>query len=180
MQQKVTTPTTVADSEASSVNASSDGELEAASKESAPQPCSQATKMYSNIANYWLSCFLGVYGHHSGVVRAIKLKDGEMSISEGEEVMKSVILPSAWIRLRGVSITCMRRNLNWEYLFSPIRVVSDGSPIFAACREGDINEVRSLLRNSHATLQDTSEWGWSLLHVSLYSFLFILPLSRKG
>lgn len=168
-QQKTTTVTPSIDSKATprspTVSASNDVKAEAVRE----PPC-QNTKMFFPTTNHWISSFFGVYSHHSGVTRTIQVKHGRMQVSEGELVIKRVILPSAWLRLWGVSITCMRRNLGWEYLFTPIRVVSDCSPIFRACREGDIHEVISLLNNSQATLQDTSEWGWSLLHVSLLQF----------
>ncbi|KAG4416344.1 hypothetical protein IFR04_010506 [Cadophora malorum] len=41
----------------------------------------------------------------------------------------------------------------------------EDSSIFAACRTGDIEEVQRMLTDGEASINDTNEYGWTLLHV---------------
>lgn len=45
-------------------------------------------------------------------------------------------------------------------------MVPDSSPIFEACRTGDVDEVIRLVQEGKATVFDVSGKGWSLLHVT--------------
>ncbi|TGO29917.1 hypothetical protein BPAE_0009g00110 [Botrytis paeoniae] len=76
------------------------------------------------------------------------------------------ILPKAWIRLKGMHIKQSRRFGRWTYYFRPIRVVTDNSPIFDACRNGDIGGVLQLVHTGKASVFDTSQGGCNLLHVA--------------
>jgi hypothetical protein len=123
-------------------------------------------KDYVALNNRSLSCFLGLYNHHSGALRVSHVKDGKLTVSEGHQIQKWTILPSAWLSQCGFAGMCINKSLRREYHCTPIRVVPDSSQIIDACRIGDIREISSLLINSQASLHDTTEWGWSLLHVS--------------
>ncbi|EPE24808.1 Ankyrin repeat-containing protein [Glarea lozoyensis ATCC 20868] len=126
----------------------------------------RVTKDYVAHNNYSLSCFLGLYNHHSGALRVSQVKDGQIIASEGHQIQKWTILPSAWLSKCGLAGMCVNKSLRREYQCTPIRVVPDSAPIINACRIGDIRAIRSLLIESQATVHDTTEWGWSLLHVA--------------
>jgi len=54
----------------------------------------------------------------------------------------------------------------WQFNFNPIRAVPDDSPIFSACRKGNLTAVRFLLAEGKASVRDTNSRGWTPLHVS--------------
>lgn len=74
--------------------------------------------------------------------------------------------PAAWISSKGFSITQNRESGQWKYCFAPICVVPDSSPIFEACRLGNLKEVIKLIQDRKGTVFDVSEKGWSLLHIA--------------
>ncbi|KAJ8068491.1 hypothetical protein OCU04_004042 [Sclerotinia nivalis] len=78
----------------------------------------------------------------------------------------SKVLPKAWLRVRGISIKQSRRFGTWTYSFRPICVVPDTSPIFEACKNGDVGEVIRLVQSGMASVFDTSQEGYNLLHVA--------------
>lgn len=121
-----------------------------------------STKSCITSRSYWASCFVGVFSYHSGVVRANPIEQGQEEIAFD----RWTVLPANWLRQWGFSILCMDKSLHQEYRWTPIRVVPDSSAIFDACRRGSIEEVNFLLYNKSATTQDTTHWGWTLLHVS--------------
>lgn len=76
--------------------------------------------------------------------------------------------PATWLRLPGISVFQTRLYSvygKWTYAFTPIYVVPSTSPVFAACGAGDIDEVQRLIDCGKATIYDTNENGWTLLHV---------------
>ncbi|TGO63262.1 hypothetical protein BCON_0014g00510 [Botryotinia convoluta] len=77
------------------------------------------------------------------------------------------ILPKAWMRLKGMHIKQSRRFGRWTYYFRPVRVVPDESPIFYACKNGDIGEILQLVQTGRASVFDTSQQGYNLIHVKL-------------
>ena len=128
---------------------------------------SQHTERYVMVSSHWLSSFLGTYSQYSGVIRKTRVRDARIVVLEDKRFTNWVILPSAWLRIWGISLSYTRTSFGSEYLLRPIRVVADDSPIFQACIEGNIERIGLLLNNSSATLHDTSKWGWTLLHVCL-------------
>ncbi|KAF5871163.1 uncharacterized protein Bfra_007676ib [Botrytis fragariae] len=59
------------------------------------------------------------------------------------------ILPKAWMRLKGMHIKQSRRFGCWTCSFRPVRVVHDDSPIFRACKNGDIGKILQLFAALH-------------------------------
>lgn len=54
---------------------------------------------------------------------------------------------------------------HWKYSFTPIVVVPGTAPIFEACRMGRLDCMISLFRAGKTSIFDTSQDGWTLLHV---------------
>lgn len=86
-----------------------------------------------------------------------------------EETITTQFLPASWIRiLRGIAVLQTRRSYGrWTYTPTPFCVVPRHSPVFAACEAGDVEEVDRLFSIGAATIYDTTENGWTLLHVSV-------------
>jgi hypothetical protein len=95
-----------------------------------------------------------------------------------EETITTQFLPASWIRiLRGIAILQNRRNYNrWTYTPTPFCVIPSHSPVFAACEAGDVEEVERLFSTGTATVYDTNENGWTLLHVSVNTQIFAQEL----
>lgn len=98
--------------------------------------------------------------------------DAIVADDDSEIDVDSKIVPRAWIRMRGISTKQSRRFGSWKYSFRPISVVPDSSPIFEVCRNGDVSEVIRLIQSGMASVFDTSQEGWSLLHVRLLTITF--------
>ena len=89
-------------------------------------------------------------------------------------------LPRPLFPGQGISITATRyscsdatsSSLNLQ--FRPM--VADDSPIFNACRLGDINAMKFLFQQRHASPHVLNENGEDLILVSTLSWLFILML----
>jgi hypothetical protein len=82
--------------------------------------------------------------------------------------MRRQFLPAAWIGLPGFSIFHTRLHSvygQWTFAFTPIYVVPNTSPVFAACEAGDVDEFERLIDAGKATIYDTNDSGWTLLHV---------------
>ncbi|KUJ18612.1 uncharacterized protein LY89DRAFT_667688 [Mollisia scopiformis] len=76
--------------------------------------------------------------------------------------------PSWWLTKVGVKYG-VEANLfatatGWQFNFNPIRAVPDDSPIFNACRKGNLSTVRFLLSEGDASVRDTNSKGWTPLH----------------
>ena len=78
--------------------------------------------------------------------------------------------PSSWLSRPAIwrvatqrTNTHSRNNFHIIPTFSPI--VSHTSPIFQACQQGRVNEVKSMLATRQASVHDIDEWGRGLLHV---------------
>lgn len=89
--------------------------------------------------------------------------------SKEQQKFEKRFVPAAWLRLPGLSVLSQRTNGlygQWTYTFRTFRVVPDSSPIFEACKTGNLEELQYLIKTKRATIFDNSESGWSLLHVS--------------
>jgi hypothetical protein len=85
-------------------------------------------------------------------------------------VSSFTFFPSCWLTKVGFNYG-MEANLfttptGWQFNFNPIRAVPDDSPIFSACRKGNLSTVRFLLAEGKASVRDTNSKGWTPLHVS--------------
>jgi hypothetical protein len=76
-------------------------------------------------------------------------------------------LPSVWLRMKGLTLSQNRTSGRWQYTFTPVCVKPDSARIFRACVHGDVEEVKGLIKKGEATIFDTSEKGFTLLHVSV-------------
>jgi hypothetical protein len=65
----------------------------------------------------------------------------------------------------GVEANLFSTATGWQFNFNPIRAVPDDSPIFNACRKGNISAVQFLLSQGNASVRDTNSKGWTPLHV---------------
>lgn len=61
----------------------------------------------------------------------------------------------------------MRCQSGWKHVLSPVRSVSDISPVFSLCQDGNINAVRELISRGGASVSDTDSYGRQPLHVRL-------------
>lgn len=104
----------------------------------------------------------------------IRRHEQYFSISQTFDVTKFEIyvLPSPWFLSKGFMATL-------EYLgkesvkpspklvFEPIRVVRNDSPVFEACRRGDIRTVGRLFKDGQASIYDRNESGFNLLESTI-------------
>lgn len=92
----------------------------------------------------------------------------QSTIDDAEEEVEVEwrVLPKAWLRLKGFTLNQNKTFGQWRYTFTPMCIRPDHSRIFSACREGKLDEVIKLVESGVASIFDTSEDGWTLLHVS--------------
>jgi hypothetical protein len=110
-------------------------------------------------ADVWLG--LGHYIHRS---------TSQVAVDDPQETLHRIqewhFFPRKWLPLVGFQLRTIKISGNWQYFFSPIRVVPIESPIFKACWKGDIPEMRRLISQGQASVHDTTPAGRTLLHVS--------------
>jgi hypothetical protein len=84
-------------------------------------------------------------------------------------VSSFTFFPSWWLTKvgmkYGVEANLFATATGWQFNFNPIRAVPDDSPIFNACRKGNLSTVRFLLSEGDASVRDTNSKGWTPLHV---------------
>ncbi|PVH68362.1 hypothetical protein DL98DRAFT_631493 [Cadophora sp. DSE1049] len=83
-------------------------------------------------------------------------------------VSSFTFFPSYWLTKVGLNYG-MEANVfttptGWQFNFNPIRAVPDDSPIFNACRKGNLSAVQFLLTEGKASVRDTNSKGWTPLH----------------
>ena len=81
------------------------------------------------------------------------------------------ISPASWlVRLGfqyGLHLSILSSTRGWKNTLKSFCLVPDDALIFEFCKQGNIPAVRSLLSRGHASVKDTSSWGYTPLHVSL-------------
>ena len=84
-------------------------------------------------------------------------------------VSSFTFFPSWWLTKvgmkHGMEANLLSTPTGWQFNFNPIRAVPDDSPIFNACRRGNVSTVRFLLSEGAASVRDTNSKGWTPLHV---------------
>jgi Ankyrin repeats (many copies) len=87
-------------------------------------------------------------------------------------VSSFTFFPSWWLTKigmkHGMEANLLSTPTGWQFNFNPIRAVPDDSPIFNACRRGNVSTVRFLLSEGAASVRDTNSKGWTPLHVSSF------------
>lgn len=88
---------------------------------------------------------------------------------KGDFASSISFMPSSWLRRSGVNYG-MEANFSstttgWRFNFNPIRVVPDNSPIFTACKQGNLATVQFLLADGKASVWDNNSKGMTPLHV---------------
>ncbi|EPE27940.1 Ankyrin repeat-containing protein [Glarea lozoyensis ATCC 20868] len=104
-------------------------------------------------------------------LRTTSVRLGSGSGRGGKEidvVSSFTFFPSYWLTKAGLNCG-MEANVSttptgWQFNFNPIRAVPDDSPIFSACRKGNLSAVRFLLTEGKASVKDTNSKGWTPLH----------------
>lgn len=85
-------------------------------------------------------------------------------------VSSFTFFPSWWLTKLGVNFgmeaTLCETFAGWQFNFNPIRAVPDDSPIFRACKSGNLPAVQFLITDGTASVKDTNSKGWTPLHVS--------------
>jgi hypothetical protein len=88
-----------------------------------------------------------------------------------DAVSSFTFFPSYWLTKLGlncgIEANVFTTPTGWQFNLNPIRAVPDDSPIFSACRKGNLSAVRFLLTEGKASVKDTDSKGWTPLHVSL-------------
>jgi hypothetical protein len=89
-------------------------------------------------------------------------------------VSSFTFFPSWWLTKvgmkHGMEANLLSTPTGWQFNFNPIRAVPDDSPIFNACRRGNVSTVRFLLSEGAASVRDTNSKGWTPLHVCFLHF----------
>lgn len=115
-------------------------------------------------ANIWL-----------GLGHCILRSTSQTAIDEHWETLRCIrewhFFPRRWLPLPGFHLRIIEMCGNWQYVFSPTRIVPIESPIFRACWKGDLAQMRLLISQGQASVHDTSPAGRTLLHVSVSASL---------
>ena len=117
-----------------------------------------------------------IFGRLEVVVKAVFASSADESAVEGTMTSMrafQVILsfrPSSWLSIPALwrvtaqrNTSNCRNNIHIIPTFSPI--VAHTSPIFQACQEGKLLEVKGMLARRQASIHDIDEWGRGLMHV---------------
>lgn len=138
----------------------------------------KATEIF-NLQYIWVG--LGWYRYrYQSQTKAHKSKliisNQKQHLSDTDEFIERTFIPFAFTGLNGFSLRKLRNHNNWQYTFTPIRVVPVDSEVFAICASGDVDTLIEHFQEKSATLYDTSSDGWTLLHVC-FGFLspFLIP-----
>lgn len=86
-----------------------------------------------------------------------KQEDEDDFLLENLEIVRNFYPPPpppAWLRIRGLEKRESRCRGQWQYNFVPINVVADKSPLFEACRTGNLERVKYLVRKKKASLSN--------------------------
>jgi hypothetical protein len=71
--------------------------------------------------------------------------------------------PSWWLTKLGVKFgmeaTLCETFAGWQFNFNPVRAVPDGSPIFRACKTGNLPAMQFLIADGAASVEDTNSKG---------------------
>jgi hypothetical protein len=102
----------------------------------------------------------------------------EAEDGNSHESITTQFLPASWLRLPGIAVFQTRPHSygQWTYTPTPIYVVPNASPIFAACEAGNMEEVERLFAAAKATIHDTNENGCTLLHISVLEIITVTEL----
>lgn len=119
-----------------------------------------------NARSWWLG--LGWYSYQA---TSVLLKSNNSSSSQesesdsGEIIVNQRFIPKFRLFGNGLWIQSIQAKGNWQYTFRPLRIISESSQIFDACKYGDLEEVMRWFREGLATVYDSTPSGWTLIHV---------------
>ena len=74
-----------------------------------------------------------------------------------------------WLVWRGYGTLAEDSYGGWRYLFRSYKIFNLDDPIYLACVSNDLSKVQQLCSQGRATPFDTTQDGWTLLHVSYAS-----------
>lgn len=106
---------------------------------------------------------MGTY-HYKSTSRISKNR-GIEGQSNHELYIERKFLSSVSFFQRGLAMTSVRSHGNWQYTFTPLRIIPDTDSIWDACAAGDIEMIKEYFRDGY-TVYDSSDQGYTLLHVS--------------
>lgn len=101
--------------------------------------------------------------------RYSQAKGQRNALHEADFEIEYLMLPSAWLHIRGWSKRTTRYSGQDQYTFTPLSIISDQALIFQTCKAGDLDEVIHLTTTRQASVFDMSQNGCTLLHVSSLS-----------
>ena len=78
---------------------------------------------------------------------------------------EKAVVPSAFFR-KAISQVMSSKSIKVRYDLNTYRMVSEGSDAMRYVKHGNLEKLKTCIRNGDATLWDTAPDGWSLLHVS--------------
>ena len=119
-----------------------------------------------NARSWWLG--LGWYSYQA---TSVLLKSSNSSFCKepesdsGEIIVNQRFIPKFRLFGNGLWIQSIQAKGNWQYTFRPLRIIPEGSQIFDACKDGDLEEVMRWFREGLATVYDSTPSGWTLIHV---------------
>jgi hypothetical protein len=79
----------------------------------------------------------------------------------------TVRLPK-WFLHRQYDLQLMRATSGWPFTLNVRTIVPTDSPFFEACRDGDIETIKSLLSNQQASIYDRDPHGFTAFHSAIY------------
>lgn len=116
------------------------------------------------VQTYWLG--IGIFQRITTYFTYDHTREGQQP-SETVEV-EYKFFPNTWLTNTGFSRKMSSTYGQWNYLWTPLNIRPDNSPVFRACVTGNVEEVRHLIVNREASIYDTMQDGYNLLHVSIH------------
>lgn len=127
--------------------------------------CNMISARLLHARSWWLG--LGWYSYQSTSIHIVQKQPKEAINSKDKVIIDQKFIPRFRLFANGLWIQSTRIHGNWQYTFRPIRIIPRTAPIFEACRNGDLEQVIYLFRDGSVTIFDTTQSGWTLLHVSV-------------
>lgn len=90
---------------------------------------------------------------------------------------KILVLPAPWVLRKGTLValeyvTRENRKTSFQINIEPVRMITEDSPVFRACYEGDLNAVHQLIEGGQASRHDRDQHRWTLLDETLRGIFF--------
>ena len=117
----------------------------------------------------YCKCHTESTAKHRGFSR-LAGSNGQCTDRSCQAFNEAAVAPSKFFRKALVQLVSSR-SIKIRYDLNTFRMVSEGSDAMRYVKHGNLDKLKSCIETGEATLWDTAPDGWSLLHVSMGTFV---------